>query len=142
MNKSHLTAITRKGPSLPMRRLDGDGLLVGRVLDYGCGRGDDMVAFDIEGYDPYYWPDSPTGTFNTITCNYVLNVLRYKKERQAVLDIIRSKLTPRGKAYITVRNDRRNLNGRTSRGTWQCVVKLKYPVLYKTAGYVTYILER
>lgn len=40
-NKSWLTAIRRRKLSLPMAELAERGLLVGKVLDFGCGRGDD-----------------------------------------------------------------------------------------------------
>ena len=131
MNKPHLTAIKRKALSLPFRYLQEHSLLVGRVLDFGCGHGFDCDALGIEGYDPYWRPEKPTGTFDTIVCNYVLNVLE-PDQWQAVIDEISGLQSKGGIAYITVRTDKRILNGFTSRGTYQCDVLLDLPVEHQS----------
>jgi len=100
----HKTAIKRSKLSVPMRYLSDHGLLNGRVLDYGCGRGDDAAALDIESYDPTWQPSKPRGKFDTITCNYVLNVVAPKTEREIIKDI-RSRLRKNGIGYVTVRSD-------------------------------------
>ena len=41
-DKSHLTAIGRNRRSAPAASLEKEGLIVGTVLDYGCGRGKDV----------------------------------------------------------------------------------------------------
>ena len=46
-----------------------------RILDYGCGYGFDAAYFEWQAYDPYYGPTSIDGTFDTILCNHVLNML-------------------------------------------------------------------
>ena len=74
MNKSHLTAIARKAPSKPMQYLDTRGMLRGRVLDFGSGRGYDADAFGLERFDPHFAPQMPEGTFDPVVCDYVLNV--------------------------------------------------------------------
>lgn len=142
MSKAHLTAIARKKASVPVRRLVSDGRIVGRTLDYGCGRGKDSEYIGCDGYDPHYRPERPIGTFETIVCNYVLNVIEAESERAAVLRDIQSLLTDNGRAYITVRNDKGALNGYTSRGTWQGLIVLDLPVVYRCAGYVTYELRK
>jgi len=136
------TAIGRKAPSVPMRRLATEGVIKGRSLDYGCGRGFDAKHFGMESYDPHYQPDKPDGLFETITCNYVLNVLESDECREYVLRDIQSRLTDDGVAYITVRNDKKRLNGVTSKGTWQGLVVLDLPVKYKSADYITYELSK
>ena len=134
----HLTAITRKSPSVPMRWLAAGSRIIGRALDYGSGRGYDAKHFGMESYDPHYSPDMPSGLFDTITCNYVLNVIEEPVAREMVVKDIRTRLKPGGRGFITVRNDSKALNGRTSKGTWQGLVTLPLPIIRKCAGYVTY----
>lgn len=105
--QSYKTAIGREGNmlSLPMRHLYERGFLKGRVLDYGCGLGEDADMLGIDGYDPYWRKLKPRGKFDTIICNYVLNVLRLKRDRDEVVGRIRALLRRGGKAYISVRRD-------------------------------------
>ena len=86
INHPYLTAIKRMELSVPTRYLLQHDLLKGKILDFGCGFGfdtDDLKrqGFDIVGYDYYYRPDYPEGKFDTIICNYVLNVLEPYDER-------------------------------------------------------------
>ena len=98
------TAITRKSPSMPMKYLSGRDLLVGRTLDYGSGRGYDAKHFGMVEYDPNFAPERPHGKFNTVVCNYVLNVVDRRTERE-ILEDIKSLLVEGGIAYISVRRD-------------------------------------
>lgn len=98
------TAISRKSPSLPMKYLKAEHLLDGRMLDYGCGRGFDAKYFGMVKYDPNFAPGRPSGKFNTITCNYVLNVVDIVTQI-AILDEIKSLLVEGGTAYVSVRRD-------------------------------------
>jgi hypothetical protein len=142
MSVAYRTAIKRKVLSKPAARLASNGKLIGNLLDYGCGRGDDAALLDCAGYDPHYRPARPDGPFDTVMCNYVLNVIEDDSERRAVLHDIDSLLSPGGHAYITVRNDRKALKGRTSIGTWQGLVTLILPVVWSNAGYTTYLLRK
>jgi 2-polyprenyl-3-methyl-5-hydroxy-6-metoxy-1,4-benzoquinol methylase len=70
---SHLTAIERTSLSFPAQFLLAKNLLQGKVLDFGCGFGNDVKVlqregFNITGYDPYYFPQYPDGKFDTIIC--------------------------------------------------------------------------
>jgi ATP adenylyltransferase len=142
---SHLTAISRKRISLPSEKLFQDGRAVGRVLDFGCGRGTDAIHLSrftgrpVYGYDPHYFPTRPAGKYDTILCNYVLNTLP-EDEWEAVIDDIKSFMKSGSKAYITVRNDKSRLRGYTSKKTYQTTVYLDLPVLYHTSNFRTYEL--
>ena len=112
------------------------------ILDYGCGRGSDAHFLWADKYDPFYFPTRPTRQFNVIYCNYVLNVIEDPAERTKVLEDISSLLNTNGVAYISVRNDRAQLNGITAKGTWQGYIELDLPVEKKCAGYVMYRLTK
>jgi len=164
LNMPHKTAITRTRLSAPARYLLENNKLKGLtnlqglrrtplVLDYGCGKGGDAQRLGIAGYDPHYfpWPATPFKQYQgikgirrrrTIICTYVLNAIVSPQERAKVLGEIYSLLKPGGRAYITVRNDKRNLKGYTKRGTWQGYVKLPLPIEHKTSGYVMYRMEK
>lgn len=131
LTEPHRTAIQRNKLSAPMKLLEEDGQLDGRVLDYGCGRGFDAKALELELYDPYFFPDVPDGKFDTITCNYVLNVVDEETEAWIISDI-ESKLEDGGHAFITVRRD---LNGSEST---QRVVRLDLPVYFENNSFCIY----
>jgi len=95
----------------------------------------------MEGYDPYHRPVKLSGKFETITCNYVLNVIESPQERLSVMRAILSYLKKTGKAYISVRKDLTNLNGCTKIGTWQGNIELDLPIVCKGSHYVIYLLE-
>ena len=145
-NKAHLTAIKRKALSTPMKYLVDHDLLKGAVLDYGCGKGDDCDALAIAGYDPFHRPMSmdmtPDSVYDTITCNYVLNVIEDAFERMEVIAQIRRLLTEKGTAYISVRNDAKALKGYTSKGTWQGHIILDLPIVKKTSGFIMYKVKK
>lgn len=138
----HKTAIARRVPSAPMRWLDKTGLLVGKMLDYGSGRGYDSDHYGMACYDPHYQPVMPEGKFDTITCNYVLNVIESSEERMMAVLSMWAKLAEGGCAYITLRNDRKALNGHTSIGTWQGPIALNLPVVRRCSGYIIYKLVK
>lgn len=134
--------MSRRKPSLPMLELQKRGLLVGRMLDYGAGRGFDADHFGMEKYDPTYWPEhpGPNDVFDTIVCNYVLNVVPPEAEDEILADI-EELLAPGGTAYITVRRDVKE-DGLTASGTYQRRVTLDLPVLVEKKGaFATYVLE-
>jgi 2-polyprenyl-3-methyl-5-hydroxy-6-metoxy-1,4-benzoquinol methylase len=137
---AHKTAITRNKLSVPTRILRDKSLLVGRVLDYGCGKGFDAVEVGAESFDPFFQPDMPEGQFDTVYCNYVLNVVEPVTE-PSIIEGIRAKLRPGGRAYLTVRRDIKT-EGITSKRTFQRNVTLDLPVLCEKKGaFCTYVLE-
>ena len=115
------------------------GLLQGLVLDYGCGYGQDVrfmqsKGYDAHGYDPYYFADSQSDTFDTVVCFYVLNVL-FPDEQTDVLMNISHLLKPTGRAYFSVRRDITRDGFRThqlhGKPVYQCDVKLPYKSIYR-----------
>ena len=90
--KRHLTALNRVNLSAPVQLLIRNGLIntSSSVLDYGCGKGDDVVALrklDISctGWDPFYFPDNPLVAADVVNLGFVVNVIEEPDERQDVL---------------------------------------------------------
>ena len=145
-DQSYRTAIARRALSAPMAVLKDMGLLTGRVLDYGCGRGLDKLylgpdaggAMDL--YDPHYFPDEPTGTYDTITCQYVLNTISEIEAVEVVRNIYEL-LSPGGKAYITVRRDEKD-EYTTSRGTYNRYVVLDLIRVHKNRNFEIYLFPK
>ena len=155
---SKKTAMTRKKLSAPMRYLLDNGFfprgrlswspesewVTGtplRFLDYGCGKGFDADFCGFHKYDPHFeGVDSllPHNHYDIITCNYVLNTLPTMTDVHSVIWDIQAHLKEDGVAYISVRNDKKNLNGETKIGTWQQYVSLDAPIVHKTSSYVIY----
>ena len=136
---SHLTAKERDRVSYPTRWLFNQGLIKGEVLDYGCGFGKDVEFLNSKnhncsGYDPFYAPEYPEKKFDTIICNYVLNVL-LPEEQADVLMSVSELLKPTGKAYFAVRRDLKYYGFRTHYvhkvKTYQCNVVLPYRTVLK-----------
>lgn len=143
LNKSYLTAISRTKLSSPVKNLVP--YLQGRILDYGCGKGSDVSilqnkGYSIEGYDPYYFPQTVLSKYDTILCTYVLNVIPEEHIRESVLQHISGVLL--GSVYITVRTDIMCLKGWTKRGTWQGLIELDLPVVFSNSKYRTYVLTK
>lgn len=138
-NNPHLTAIERTSMSYPTRWLKRHNLVKGEILDFGCGYGFDTdqlksEGYDIVGYDNYYRPDYPSKRFDTIICNYVLNVLE-PEDQAEVLMSVSELLKPTGIAYFTVRRDLKTEGFRIhyvhKQPTYQNNVVLPYKSLFK-----------
>ena len=155
MNRSYLTARTRTTLSVPMRELNKRNLIIGEALDYGCGKGYDAEALRMDKFDPHFTGgivsifnrfctetfDGVQDTYDTVTCNYVLNVIESAKDRAEVIQNIKMLLKPEGKAYVTVRRDLKE-SGHTSKGTYQGLVTLDLPILKETKAYCIYVLTK
>jgi hypothetical protein len=135
-NKRHKTAITRSNPSKPMQILDKKGLIKTGGLDYGSGKGFDADYFSLDKFDPHFQPVKPTKTYDLITCNYVLNVIPDKQERESVLEDICQLLTENGKAFVAVRRDIK------SDTKTQFKVDLSLPVVYEDKSVCIYELNK
>lgn len=146
MNESWKTAIHRVRPSMPCRFLKKLGLLKGDILDYGCGYGFDTkylqeFGFNCYAYDKFYHPELEITQFDTIMCNYVLNVID-RHEELLVLGLLADLLRVGGTAYIAVRNDVRGIKFDKKRVTMQREVILDLPVLFTNRFCKIYYLEK
>lgn len=61
------------------------------VLDYGCGRGQDVnrlgrMGIAVRGWDPYFAADTPLEKRDVVLLTYVLNVIEDSIERRATLE--------------------------------------------------------
>ena len=143
---SKKTAMTRTKLSAPMRYLLDNGFFPrggARLdcLDYGCGKGFDADFCGFDKYDPHFEGVDSLLCHNScdiVTCNYVLNTLPTMTDVHSVIWDIQAHLKEDGVAYISVRNDIKNLNGETKIGTWQQYVTLDTPIIHKTSGYIIY----
>jgi len=125
--------------SFPARLLLKKNLLVGEVLDFGCGFGKDVEllkakGINITGYDKHYFPEYPQKKFDTIICFYVLNVL-LPEEQATVLMELSQLVKPTGKVFIAVRRDLQFEGFRThkihQKKTYQCNVVLNSKSFFK-----------
>ena len=137
---AHLTAKQRDRPSFPTRKLLGLGHIEGRVLDFGCGHGADVdflreKGFEVHGYDPHHAPTRPQGTFDTILCHYVLNVLLQREQTEVLMDVSEF-LRPSGAAFYTVRRDLQRTGYRQHYEygvpTYQTNVRLPFETVVRT----------
>lgn len=84
-------AIKRNHITMPTREAIARGFIVDEqtVLDYGCGRGDDVYALGnrATGFDPYFAPDQTPlrRKYDVVLLVYVLNIIENPEERKLVL---------------------------------------------------------
>ena len=90
--KRHKTAINRNQLSQPMQILARHNYLNGEysILDYGCGKGDDIRELEahginVSGWDPVYFPDNTITQNDIVNLGFVLNVIEDIDERTATL---------------------------------------------------------
>lgn len=146
---SHLTAIERTSLSYPARILLNQKKIKGKVLDFGCGIGKDVEllkvkGFEIDGFDPFYFPEFPTEKYDTILCFYVLNVLLPEEQAEVLMNVSHL-LKPNGKAYFAVRRDIQyegyRMHKLHKKETYQCIIKLGYASIYKNDNCEIYEYE-
>ena len=121
------SARPRNEPSSPAKLFWADGPASEKkphasVLDWGCGRGEDVnwfnhLGLNARGYDPHAgyiginrtWLEDDR-VYDYITCFYVLNVITPKKDRASVLIDALEYLSPSGTMFIAVRSKARMKN--------------------------------
>ena len=88
----HKTAIDRNKLSAPMQTLARHGYFDGNhsVLDYGCGKGDDVReleahGIDVSGWDPIHKPEGELAKSDIVNLGFVLNVIEDIHERKETL---------------------------------------------------------
>ena len=88
----HRTAIDRNKLSQPMQILARHNYFNGdySVLDYGCGKGDDIRELDahgieVFGWDPIHHPDGDIVNADIVNLGFVLNVIEQRDERDETL---------------------------------------------------------
>ena len=88
----HKTAIDRNQLSAPMKLLARYGYLSGdrSILDYGCGKGDDLTelqahGIDCIGWDPAHRPGTDLIISDIVNLGFVLNVIEDRTERDLTL---------------------------------------------------------
>jgi DNA phosphorothioation-associated putative methyltransferase len=86
------TAIARREVSKPLQMIVQHGIVApGRtLLDYGCGRGDDIAALreggiEAWGWDPYYARDGRLDEADVVNLGFVVNVIEDPEERSQTL---------------------------------------------------------
>jgi hypothetical protein len=145
----HLTAFVRHGFSAPVQALARYGLINPsiEVMDYGCGRGDDVRGLttngiEAYGWDPHYAPDGPKREADVVNLGFVINVIEDFDERTdalrgayaltkrvlAVAAMLASQVTQPGRPYRD--------GFLTSRNTFQ-----KYYTQAQLAGFIADALD-
>ena len=88
----HRTAISRDRLSRPMYMLQQRGYFDGDygILDYGCGRGDDLTELQLNdinctGWDPVHRPDEKLKKTDIVNLGFVINVIEDRTERDETL---------------------------------------------------------
>lgn len=86
------TAIDRNQLSQPMQILAKHNYLDGNysVLDYGCGKGDDVReleahGIDVSGWDPAHYSEGLLISSDIVNLGFVLNVIEDRDEREETL---------------------------------------------------------
>ena len=84
----HKTALSRDKLSVPLFLIGQRGYLNGdyTLLDYGCGKGDDLReleahGIDCVGWDPAHRPDTDIEPSDIVNLGFVINVIEDKQER-------------------------------------------------------------
>lgn len=136
---NYLTAKERETMSFPVKYLLRNKLLLGNILDFGCGFGKDVEIlkeskYTVTGYDPYYFPILNDEKFDTIICSYVLNVLLPEEQAEVLMEVS-AKLNDNGKAYFVVRRDLvyegYRMHKLHNKQTYQCNIILPYKSIFK-----------
>jgi DNA phosphorothioation-associated putative methyltransferase len=88
----HKTALSRDKLSTPLFIIAQRGYLNGgyTLLDYGCGKGDDLRELEEHGvkcvgWDPVHRPDTEVTNCDIVNLGYVINVIEDREERKETL---------------------------------------------------------
>jgi len=94
----------------------------GRILDYGCGRGKDVTFYGDRGtgYDPgpFGYDSPPSGSFEVVVNNFVLNVIEDQAERKTLVERLKGFLGEGGRLVLVARATG-EINGGAKKGGWE-----------------------
>ena len=140
------TAIPRSRLAAPLRWLTDEGLLHGKLLDFGCGRGDDLrrlkrrKSVQAFGWDPYWRPrpdPEANAPYDVVYLGYVLNVIPERDEAE-VREHARGLCKVDGMVYYAVRRDL-DTRGHQGRGTRQRYVRLSWAdLIFEDGNFAIY----
>lgn len=133
-------AVQRKTVSFAARWLVEHGHVKGRVLDFGCGFGFDADYYGWEAFDPYYRQAEPSGLFDTIICNHVLNMLTRGSRHQA-MERMQELLEASGMAYLIVPRNIPTSGKLALRKRIQNYVRLSLPSVYADGSLEMYRMD-
>ena len=127
--KPQNTAIVRKKMSAPLKFLLKRHYFISKryhsILDYGCGRGTDVIrlkaqGYRVKGWDPH-WENNcrlePDEQFDLVICLYVLNVISSPEERESVISKCWQHVAPGGVLFVATRTDL-EINSEAKRCGW------------------------
>ena len=87
----HKTAISRINFSKPIQIALASNLIAenSSFFDYGCGKGDDMLALktlghDVSGWDPTHKPKTKLKKSDIVNLGFVVNVIEDPSERNTL----------------------------------------------------------
>lgn len=111
------TAIARSKPSKPIQFYEKNQLLEGEVLDYGSGH----EVHDYAKFDPVHEPNYELlrKKWDTIMCNYVLNVIPLPHNRFELVLAVLQLLKGYGTAYFAIYDKKQEKDTESSKG-FQC----------------------
>ena len=146
-DNSYKTAIKRHSASAPLKYLRKSNIIPQdtniTILDFGCGRGEDVgnlnfAGYDAKGYDPYWHPaeDLLSKKYDIVLCTYVLNVVN-KPTRLKIINQLKNLTSDHGCVYITVRRDIKK-HTISSKGTHQYNVVLPLEIVKENSSYCIY----
>lgn len=133
------SAISRKTMSKPTQWLLKNNLIKGKTLDFGCGKGKDADLLKCDRYDPYFFPNPPKNKYDTIICQYGLNILPPKK-RIKTINQMKNLINKNGSIFITVRRDIKTIK-KGKGNTKQYPVYLNLRSIYHNANFEIYKVE-
>lgn len=142
----HKTALVRTELSRPLAQALADGLICesSTVLDYGCGRGGDLIHLEhlgipCRGWDPTFRPHEELVPASVVNLGFVLNVIEETSERSATLAAAWSFATDVLVVAVRMSWDARGLSGRpfrdgliTASGTFQKFFELQEMIEWVT----------
>lgn len=136
ISSSIITAKNKIQPSRGLIDMMEAGVIIGTVLDYGCGKGTDLQYLSsikpntiLSGFDPNFFPDLPPKQFDTVFCNNVINYIQSIEDIRKMLLSIKEKLLIGGN-FILIARSKGEVRGNVKRNK-------NWKEDQKTGGYIS-----